>query len=209
MPLWLASFAGSTFDQSDWLKLLGIAGAAVALYLIAKRLGGGDEFCPPPMGTSSSTQVSTSQPELSEPEEKRDVEEDDADQPDDEEQPTAEEEVQPRNIQITDWNFAKFEIAAGPPDRDSFADELTVNLYDRSTGHPWSQTYFVATPAGIEKMLRKSKSNFVLLPQILVMSRYDVTQLRKAVLSDLGAMEEERGDVPTDASDETAAEQRN
>jgi hypothetical protein len=195
MSLWLASFAGSTFDQSDWLKLLGIAGAAVTLYLIAKRLGGGDEPYPSPTETSDST----SQTEVSEPEGSQDPGGDDADQPCSEDQLTAEEEVQPQNIQIADWNFAKFEIAAGPPDRDSFADELTVDLYDKSTGHAWQQTYFVATPAGLEKMLRANKSNFMSLPQVLVMNRYDVTQLRKAVLNDLEAMEEERGEVPPDA----------
>jgi hypothetical protein len=186
MSLWLAGFAGSSFDQSDWLKLLGVAGAAVALYVIARRLGGSDEPYAPPTDAPSSTQVPTSQTELPEPDEK---------------QTSAEEEdAQPRNIQIADWSFAKFEIAAGPPDRDSFADELTVNLDDKSTGHVWQQTYLVATPAGLEKMLRESKSNFMSLPQVLVMKRYDVTQLRKAVLNDLEAIEEERGDVPPDAT---------
>lgn len=207
MSLWFASFAGPTFDQSDWLKLLGIAGAAVVLYLIAKRLGGGDESYPPSMDTSSSTQVSTSQAELSGPDEKQDADEDDdPDQPDVEEQPTKEEEVQPQNIQVTDWNFAGFEISAGPANRDSFADELTVNLYDKSTGHAWRQTYFVATLAGLEKMLRENKSNSMFLPQTLVMNRYDVKELRAAILNDLGAMEEERGDVPPDESDAAAGQ---
>ena len=47
----------STFDQSDWLKLLGIAGAMLVLYILARRLGGGDESYPPPMDTSSSAQI--------------------------------------------------------------------------------------------------------------------------------------------------------
>jgi hypothetical protein len=202
MSLWLAGFAGSSFDQSDWLKLLGVAGAAVALYVIARRLGGSDEPYAPPTDAPSSTQVPTSQTELPEPDERQDAADDDPEQPNNEEQTSAEEEdAQPWNIQIADWSFAKFEISAGPPDRDSFADELTVNLDDKSTGHVWQQTYLVATPAGLEKMLRESKSNFMSLPQVLVMKRYDVTQLRKAVLNDLEAIEEERGDVPPDATD--------
>ena len=207
MSLRLACFVTSTFDQSDWLKLLGIAGAAVALYFIAKRLGGGDEAAPPPMDTSSSTQLASGHTDLTQSQGSQDSEkEDDSGNQDYEEQPiTAEEEVQPRNVQIRDWNFAKFEIEAGPPNRDSFVDELSVNLFDESTGHAWNQTYSVATPMGLEKMLRDDKSSFMFLPQILVLNRYDVNTLRKAVLDDLGAMEEERGDVPPDASDAATA----
>jgi len=189
------------------MKLLGIAGAMVALYLVARRLGGGDESFPRPIDTSSSTQISTSQTDLAVPQENWSTEEDGSDEPELDEQPiAAEKEVQSRNIQISDWNFAKFEIETGPPNRDSFADELFVNLYDKSTGHAWEQTYLVATPAGLEKMLHRNKLNFMFLPQTLVMNRYEVNELRKAVLGDLRAMEEERGDVPPDASDPAGAE---
>jgi hypothetical protein len=203
MSLNLPRVIASTFDQSDWLKLLGIAGAMVVLYLIAKRLGRSDEAVPPPMNTPASTQLSSGHTDLAESQATQDGEkEDDPNSPNYEEQPiTAEEEVQPRNIEIRDWNFAEFEIEAGPPNRDSFSGELSVSLFDNSTSHAWNQVYFVATPAGLEKMLRDNKSSFMFLPQTLVMNRYNINQLRKAVLDDLGAMEEERGDVPADASD--------
>jgi hypothetical protein len=206
MSLGLLWVVTSLFDQSDWLKLLGIAGAMVALYLVAKRLGGGEESYPPPTGTTSSTQIPTSQAEPAEPQESPDdPQEDDSDEPDDVQPIAAGEEVQPRNIQITDWNFAKFEVEVGPPNRDSFVGELMVNLLDKSTGQAWQQTYLVATPAGLEKALRKSKLDFEFLPQTLVMNRYDVKQLRKAVLGDIGRIEAARGDVPPDASDAAAA----
>ncbi len=207
MSVRLAAFLASLFDRSDWPKLLVIVGAMVALYVLAKRLGGGDEPVPPPTDTQSSAPFSNSDTDPVEPHESQDIE-NDPDQHDLEEQPIAEDEdVQPRNIQITDWNFASFEIATGPPDRNCFADELSLNLYDKSSGHAWDQTYFVATPSGIEKMLRESKASFMFLAQVLVMNRYDVNRLRKAVLDDLGAMEEERGYVPPDASDDAAAGQ--
>ncbi len=169
----LAGIVGSSFDQSDWLKLLGIAGAAVALYFIAKRLGGGGESYPPPTESPGSTQLSAGQTAAMEPREDADSDEGDLEEPADEEYATEEGESQPCNITIADWSFATFEIAAGPPDPNVFADDLSVNLYDKSTGHAWNQDYFVATPAGLEKMLRDSKSNFVFLPKILVMHRYD------------------------------------
>jgi hypothetical protein len=202
----LACLVASTFDQSDWLKLLGLVSAVVALYLVAKRLGSGDETVPPPIDTPVSTQHpsaygASAEYDASPGSEKKD----DSEDPDYEEDPlTTEEEMQPRNTEIRDWNFVKFEIEAGPPHPDSFVDELLVNLYDKSTGQGWNKSYLVATPAGLEEILRKRKSNFIFLPQTLVMNRYDVNQLRKAVLGDLGAMEEERGDVPRDGTDATA-----
>ena len=48
MSVSLACFATSIFDQSDWLKLLGIAGAVVALYFIARKLGSASESVAPP-----------------------------------------------------------------------------------------------------------------------------------------------------------------
>jgi hypothetical protein len=204
MSFGIACFAASTFDQSDWLKLLGLAGAVVALYLFARRPGGRDESLSPPIDRPALTQLPSSHAELAESQAGHANEGEDSDEPDDLEQPTtAEEEVQPRNIQIRDWNFAKFEIKAGPPNVNDFVDELLVNLFDKSTGQAWNQTYLVATPAGLEKMLHSSRSNFMFLPQTLVMNRYDVNQLRKAVLGDLGALEEERGEVPPDARDTT------
>jgi hypothetical protein len=207
MALRLAGFITSTFDQSDWLNLLGIAGAAVALYLVAKRLGGGGESYASPTDSATSTQISTGQTETPRPEESQEFQEQNSDEPDDEEPPGGEDDLQPRNIEITDWNFATFEIAAGPPDAHSFAEELWVDLHDKSSGHNWKQTYFVATPAGLQKMLHENKSKFMFLPKVLIMDRYDARELRTAVLEDLAAMEEERGDVPPDASD--AAEDLN
>jgi len=208
MSLWLANFAGSTFDQSDWLKLLGIAGAAVALYLIAKRLGGGDQSYPPPMDTSSSTEIPTQQVKPPEPDRSQETEEDDSDIPAHEERPTsAGSEVHPKHFQITEWNFATFDIETGPPDPDCFADELLMTMYDKSTAHAWKHSYFVATPAGLEKILRKKKWVSMFLPQVLVMARYDVKELRAAMLDDLGTMEMQRGDVPPDDGDDAAPEQ--
>ena len=206
MLLWLTGFVVSTFDQSDWLKLLGIAGAAVALYLVAKRLGGGDESYPPPTDNATSTQLSTSQTEPPVPEESHDFEEQNSDGPDDEE-PPEEGDLQPHNVQIADWSFATFEVATGPPDGNCFAEELWVDLHDESSGHNWKETYFVANPAGLQKMLQENKSKFMFLPKVLIMDPYDVKKLRAAVLEDLAAMEDARGDVPPDASD--AAEDGN
>ena len=207
MALRLAGFITSTFDQSDWLKLLGIAGAAVALYIVARRLGGDGESYPPPADNAGPTQLSTSQADPSVPGESQEFEKQNSNEPTDEEPPGGEDDLQPHNIQITDWSFATFEVATGPPDGNCFAEELWVDLHDNSSGHNWKQTYFVATPAGLQQTLHENKSKFLFVPKVLIMDRYDAKELRTAVLQDLAAMEEERGDVPPDASD--AAEDGN
>ena len=116
------------------------------------------------------------------------------------------ENPQPRNIQIVNWNFEHFDLSAGPPEPDNFADYLWMELYDASTGHAWKETRFVATPAGLAKMLRQKNWSSMDIPQTLVMSRYDVKELRAGVLDQLGAVESLRGDVPPEDSDAAAAE---
>jgi hypothetical protein len=111
----------------------------------------------------------------------------------------------PRNIRIINWNFEHFDLSTGPPDPDSFADYLWMELYDASTGHAWKQSRFVATPAGLEKILRKDGWGSMDIPQTILMPRYDVKELRAAVLDQLGAIEASRGDAPPEDSDAAAA----
>lgn len=201
----LAAYVALAFDPSDWMKALLIAAATIGLFLIAKRLGGGDSSTSSPEAHSDATHPYFEAPEQAESKAAEPAANDNSDQLDQQAEPVAEDdESRPKNIRITDWNFATFEVRDGPPDPTSFADDLTVNLYDRSSDHSWTQSYFVATPAGVEKMLQDKKWKSMFLPPVLVLSRYDVAELRAAILDDLGAMEEERGDVPPDAGDAAA-----
>jgi hypothetical protein len=203
-----AFFVVLAFDPSDRLKVLLIAAATIALFLVAKRIGGGDSSTPSPEARSDATHPYFDLPEQAEPMETDPAAKGESVQPDQEAGPVEDDESRPKNIRITDWNFATFEVRNGPPDPTSFADDLTVNLYDRSSDHSWTQSYFVATPAGLEKMLQDKKWKSMFLPPVLVLSRYDVSELRAAILDDLGAMEEERGDVPPNAGDTAAAGER-
>jgi hypothetical protein len=191
------------FDQSDWLKLMGIVGAMLVLYMLARKLSGAGEAVPPPSEIATPVEVQNETMVAPHVEE---LDEDDPDQFDDDiEQITEPERPQPRNIQIGNWNFEHFDIATGPPDPDNFADELLMELHDSSAGRSWRQTYFVATPAGLQKMLRSKKWSSMVLPQTLVMARYDLKELRAAILDELGAMEAQRGDAPDEPSETPAA----
>ncbi len=177
-------------DAMDLLKLLGIVAAAVALFLLAKRVGRGGET----IGTLHPAPVPEPEPEVALKEE---PEGPDPDQPGYSPETDVDEVPgrPPEHIRIENWNFSKFDLVPGPPDRNAFADELNMQLYDPSTGRRWMQTYFVATPDGLNQMLRDHQWNYMFVPQILVLDRYDVGQLRSAMLEELGAAEAERGEV--------------
>jgi hypothetical protein len=182
----------AALEPSDVIKLLGIVAAAVFLFLIARRIGGGGETIAAPAESmlQPAPEIEAAVESASE------AAGPDPDQPDYEPPPSEDAPgPPPRNIRIVQWNFAKFDIASGPPDRNAFADDLHMQLFDPSTGRRWMQTYFVATPGGLQKMLADNRWNYMLVPQMWILDRYDLNELRAAMLEELGAMEVQRGEA--------------
>src|SRR5215467_11934558 len=58
-------------------------------------------------------------------------------------------------IRMRQFYFAKTEARPGPADPAVFAEELFVEWYDPDTGYSWLQSYFVATPKGLEQVLKE------------------------------------------------------
>ena len=87
------------------------------------------------------------------------------------------------NLRITKFFFKNADVSPGPPDPETFADDLTIELYDPDTGHSWWQSYFVATPLGLAKILRDKSWRYLHAPDILVLPRYNLEEIRKAVVS--------------------------
>ena len=79
--------------------------------------------------------------------------------------------------------FEKVDAIPGPADPAVFADELHIELYDSDSGHTWWQSYFVATPPGLTAILREKSWRYLHAPQILVLPRYDLEEIRRAVVS--------------------------
>jgi hypothetical protein len=90
-------------------------------------------------------------------------------------------------IRIQKLFFEKVDAIPGPAEAEVFADELYVQLYDPESGHYWSQSYFVATPKGLAKILREKSWRYLHAPQILVLPRYDLEEIRRAVVSRIKA----------------------
>lgn len=86
-------------------------------------------------------------------------------------------------IRIKKFFFQKVDAIPGPDDPNVFADELHVELYDPDSGHWWWQSYFVATPQGLAQILREKSWKYLHAPQILVVPRYDLEEIRRAVVS--------------------------
>jgi hypothetical protein len=87
------------------------------------------------------------------------------------------------NLRIRKLYFDKADAIPGPDDPEVFADELHVELYDPESGHAWWQAYFVATPQGLAKILQEKSWRYLHAPQILVLPRYNLEEIRRAVVS--------------------------
>jgi hypothetical protein len=88
-------------------------------------------------------------------------------------------------VRITKFYFSESDLAAGPADPEAFYDELFVELYDGDTGHRWMQSYGVATPRGLEKILQDKSWGYLFANGIIVLPRYDLARIREAVIARL------------------------
>jgi len=86
-------------------------------------------------------------------------------------------------IRMKKFFFEKIDALSGPPDPDVFADELHVELYDPDSGSAWWQSCFVATPKGLSQVLRDKAWKYLHATEILVLPRYDLEEIRRAVVS--------------------------
>lgn len=91
------------------------------------------------------------------------------------------------NIRIRKFYFKKADAIPGPDDPEVFADELNIELYDPDSGHAWWQSYFVATPQGLARLLREKSWRYLHAPEILVFPRYNLEEIRRAVVSRISA----------------------
>ncbi len=83
---------------------------------------------------------------------------------------------------ITKLYFATFDLVPGPPDPESFADELFVELQDENTGHTWTQSYFVGTPKGMQQLLKDNQWQYAFVDAAFIFSRYSAQDIRRAVV---------------------------
>jgi hypothetical protein len=107
----------------------------------------------------------------------------------------AEDEDSAPNIAIKTYNFRTFDADTGPPDPNTFYDELIVELYDEKTGRVWITSYFITTPSGLSKLMRDEHWNAMFTDNHIVVPRYDRDAVLDAILRQMNNMwqSEERG----------------
>ena len=85
-------------------------------------------------------------------------------------------------IRIKKFFFQKSDVTPGPADPEIFADELLIELYDPDSDHSWWRSYFIATPKGLENVLREKNWRYLHASDILVLPRYDLEEIRRAAV---------------------------
>jgi len=177
-----AALSTATGDVLRLLVLVAIGGGLMALGRWSSRLGGSSRPDSPP--DAPSPDAKELQPELR-PDAKR------APQvwPPGAEEIAASFPFDPLlgKIQIKKFFFEKVDAIPGPEDPDVFADELHVQLYDPDTDHGWWQSYFVATSQGLAGILRDKSWRYLYAPEMLVVPRYDLEEIRRAVVTRIRA----------------------
>jgi hypothetical protein len=78
--------------------------------------------------------------------------------------------------------FEGFDAVSGPTDPLSFIDDITVEVYFKHTGSLFENTYTVATPAGVEQLLRDKQWDILYSPAIFIVPRYDLKLIRQTIL---------------------------
>jgi hypothetical protein len=86
-------------------------------------------------------------------------------------------------LRIRKFYFDKTDVVPGPEDPEVFADELNIELYNPDSNHAWWQSYFIATPQGLARLLRERSWRYLHAPDILVLPRYNLEEIRRAVVS--------------------------
>jgi hypothetical protein len=94
---------------------------------------------------------------------------------------------------VTQFNFSQFDAVPGPPDPQSFADELMVDIYDPNTEHRWQTSFVVATPSGIRKLMDQERWAFFYANEIFIVQTYDLKLIQEAVYGRINEIRKQVG----------------
>jgi hypothetical protein len=87
-----------------------------------------------------------------------------------------------RGVEIRSFYFATFNALTGPPDPDSFCDELTIEVEYLETGNLSIWEFTVGTPQGFEAVLHEKHWQQLYSPAVFVFQKYDLAKIREAVV---------------------------
>ena len=100
---------------------------------------------------------------------------------------------------VKNYYFAKIDLETGPERTDSFCDDLFLQLEDPGTGFNWENQYTVATPTGLQERLKSEPTSAILLVgTILIVPRWDLALILKAIMDDILEKQEIASSEPND-----------
>jgi hypothetical protein len=87
---------------------------------------------------------------------------------------------------LRNYYFTKIDLTRGPENATAFFDELRLQLEHPDTGYQWTMHYTVATPAGMDALLRSENFDSLLLNgKVLLVSKWNLAQILKDVMNDI------------------------
>ncbi len=90
--------------------------------------------------------------------------------------------------EVTQYRFATIDAEHGPPDPESFYDDLFVDVTNRETGEKFTNLMHVCTPKGLKEEMSAQKQGTLLADELLVVLRYDLGTIRQGVEEYLSRM---------------------
>jgi hypothetical protein len=104
---------------------------------------------------------------------------------------------------VINYYFSNIDLKSGPANPSSFCDQFFVEFEAPETGAHWTNEYTVATPFGFQALMDQTGQNLVIDGTIVVVSRWDMSQIMKTVLDDVIARyahvapeEDDKEDIP-------------
>src|SRR5437763_6158606 len=173
------------------IKLLILGGSALVLFRLAQ-------------GASSASEVAALPPEFVPPDPSRGgpnppaVTGRDIPFPFDVRELEAELASDARRPRVLNYNFRRIDLRQGPSDPESFLDDFDIELENPQSGHRWTATYVVGTPAGLGATMHQGNDSYAWGNDMLFVRRYDLATILKAVLernSDSGQEESVAEDI--------------
>lgn len=83
---------------------------------------------------------------------------------------------------ILNYYFRHTDLVEGPPDPEDLYDEFFVELENLEHEHRWTTSFHVATPKGLERVMREDRSAFVYGEGTIIVPRFDLATILRAVL---------------------------
>ena len=98
---------------------------------------------------------------------------------------------------VVNYYFDEIDLATGPPDPSSFMDNFHIILrYPEQGRVDFPSDYLIATPSGLDKKLQDNPEKHLLLLKTIVVSRYDLQNILRAVMLDVAGPNEPDDEEP-------------